>query len=236
MNNDELQATGASRTSDEQRLKTAAMAMTSNIKLHAVRNRKKHPVNTVDLEFAKKMIEDSPATARMVCEHTIDMYGPPHEAVSSMLIWYDNGPWKRTIVYHEEVPHDFPEPHIDVLEQYIDYHVPADQVGIIALIDGSIVIDRTRGEVAVHCDNEGANILSLNMMHEVVTGKRTPEEAREFIAKEISKYLLGHPAPYAEQFQFELPEGVQWDTDETTVVDVAVNEAIETMKGKLGLQ
>lgn len=36
------------------------------------------------------------------------------------------------------------------------------------------------------------------MMHEIVTAKRTPEEARAFIAKEIVEYVLGRPAPYAE--------------------------------------
>ncbi len=123
----------------------------------------------------------------------------------------------------------------DVLEQFIDYHVPADKVGLVAQLEGSIVFDRTKGEVSVHCDNEGANTLSLNMMHKIVTGKRTPEEAREFIAKEIVEYLLNRPAPYAEQFQFELPVGEQWDTDETIVQDAALDQAVTKMKEKLGL-
>ena len=54
--------------------------------------------------------------------------------------------------------------------------MPADKVGLVAQLEGSIVIDRTKGEVSVHCDNEGANTLSLNMMHEIVTGKRTPKK------------------------------------------------------------
>ncbi len=102
-------------------------------------------------------------------------------------------------------------------------------------LEGSIVIDRTKGEVSVHCDNEGANTLSLNMMHEIVTGKRTPEEARAFIAKEIVEYLMNRPAPYAENFQFELPVGEQWDTDKTIVQDEELDHAINKMKEKLGL-
>jgi hypothetical protein len=47
--------------------------------------------------------------------------------------------------------------------------------------------------------------------------------------------LLNRPAPYAEQFQFELPVGEQWDTDETIVQDAALGKAVTKMKEKLGL-
>ena len=42
---------------------------------------------------------------------------------------------------------------------------------------------------------------------------------REFIAKEIVEYLMNRPAPYVENFQFELPIREQWDKDETIVRD-----------------
>ena len=71
------------------------------------------------------------------------------------------------------------------------------------------------------------------MMHEIVTGKRTPEEARAFIAKEIVEYVLGRPAPYAESFQFELPIGEQWDSDITIVQDEELDQAISKMKQTL---
>ena len=160
----------------------------------------------------------------------------PNEATPSYLTWYNNGPWKRTVAFRDEVPHDFPEPHTDVLEQFIDYHVPADKVGLVAQLEGSLVIDRTKGEVSVHCDNEGANTLSINMMHEVVTGKRTPEEAREFIKKEIVEYVMNRPAPYAEKFQFELPQGEQWDPDVAVVEDEELMKAVKEKKKELGLK
>ena len=105
-----------------------------------------------------------------------------------------------------------------------------------AQLEGSIVFDRTKGEVSVHCDNEGTNTLSLNMMHESVTGKRTPKEAREFIAKEIVEYLMNRPAPYAENFQFELPDGEQWDTDKTIVQDKELEEAVKKTQENLELE
>ncbi|MGN7309135.1 hypothetical protein ACTHQ2_24640, partial [Bacillus subtilis] len=38
----------------------------------------------------------------------IHKYGLPNEATISRLIWYNNGPWKRTIVHRDVVPHHFP--------------------------------------------------------------------------------------------------------------------------------
>ena len=231
-----FQKTAASKAPAEDRLKLATTAMVSNQKLHTNRNgREIDSTGLINLEDAKKIIKEWPATSKMAAENTINFYGPPNEATPSRLIWYNNGPWKRTIAFRDEVPHDFPEPHTDVLEQFIDYHVPADKVGLVAQLEGSIVIDRTKGEVSVHCDNEGANTLSLNMMHEIVTGKRTPEEARAFIAKEIVEYVLGRSAPYAENFQFELPIGEQWDTDITIVQDEELDQAVSKMKQTLGL-
>ena len=230
------QKTAASNIPAEARLKLATTAMVSNQNLHRTGNGgDKGSTGLINLENANKIIEEWPATSKMAAENTINFYGPPNEATPSRLIWYNNGPWKRTIAFRDEVPHDFPEPHTDVLEQFIDYHVPADKVGLVAQLEGSIVIDRTKGEVSVHCDNEGANTLSLNMMHEIVTGKRTPEEARAFIAKEIVEYVLGRPAPYAEKFQFNLPKGEQWDTDITIVQDEELDQAVSKMKQTLGL-
>lgn len=54
----------------------------------------------------------------------IQKYGFPQEATMSRVIWYNNKPWKRTVVYRETVPHNFPTPHKIFLEQAIDYYVP----------------------------------------------------------------------------------------------------------------
>src|SRR4051794_35929041 len=48
----------------------------------------------------------------------IAKYGQPNEATPSMLVWNNNGEWKRTILYRDEIPHSFPSPHTDFLEQF----------------------------------------------------------------------------------------------------------------------
>ncbi|MBS4193734.1 hypothetical protein [Lederbergia citri] len=231
----DLEKTAAEQAPGEARLELAAIAMAGNKKLHVNGREERETTNFIDLDSVKGIIEEWPATSKMAAENTINFYGPPNEATASYLIWFNNGQWKRTIAFRDEVPHDFPEPHTDVLQQFIDYHVPADKAGLVAQLEGSLVIDRTKGEVSVHCDNEGANTLSINMMHDIVTGKRTPEEAREFIKQEIVEYMMNRPATYAEKFQFDLPQGEQWDVDVTIVNDEELMKAVTAKQKELGL-
>ena len=113
--------------------------------------------------------------------------------------------------------HKFPAPHSDFLTQYIDYPVPVDKVSEITRFDGSCLVDRTAGEVAARCDSEAANTITLNLMHEIVTGKLTVDEAREVYAENVAAYAMGRDAPYVEQFRFEIPREGTEDLDETII-------------------
>ena len=52
-----------------------------------------------------------PNIAKTAALTMIQKYGPPDEACSGPLVWHNNGPWRRTVVYAEEVKHNFPTPH-----------------------------------------------------------------------------------------------------------------------------
>lgn len=226
--------TAASQLKPEKRVRIAATAAASNKELHNTEHGgDQGSAVRVDMERVESIIKLWPETSRMAAEQTIGFYGPPNEATPSRLFWYYNGPWKRTIVYRDEIPHDFPEPHSDMLESVIDYHVPPEKVSEIVEFDGSLIVDRTKGEVAARCDVEAANILALNMMHEIVTGKKTVKQARKFNAKEMSAYILNRSAPYAETFQFDLPAGKQYDTDKTTIANKAAVQAVLKVKDKV---
>ncbi len=147
----------------------------------------------------------------------LDKYGPPNDATSSRLFWYGNGPWKRTELSRDVVAHNWPAPHSDFLTQVIDYRVPAEMFHLAAMFDGSIVADRTRGEVAARCDSEAANVLGLNMVHELVTGKRTVGEAREISTQNTVAYNLGRSAPYAERLLFDVPREGTADVDSSMI-------------------
>jgi hypothetical protein len=100
----------------------------------------------------------------------------------------------------------------------------------VAEFDGSIICDRTRGEVAARCDSESANVLGMNMVHEIVTGKRSVEEAREISSQNTVAYNLGRSAPYAERLLFEVPQGGTEDMDHSTISGAVVQQTAGTIK------
>ena len=116
-------------------------------------------------------------------------YGPPQEATPSMLMWVNNGAWKWTKVSRETIPHNFPMPHPDLLEQAIDYQVPLGKYDDLARYDGSVIAERTKGQLSARCDKEGANFLAINLAHDVATNRRTVEQARTYYASAMQRFM-----------------------------------------------
>lgn len=187
-----------------------------------------------DVSAVQALIENWPPMPKKSAKQTIEKYGPPNEALASRLIWYNNGPWKRTIVYRDEVLHNFPAPHTDVIEQFIDYQVPLEKFSELAAFDGSVIVERTKGEVSARCDMEAANILALNLMHDIVTGKQTAEAAREIYSEVTGAYILNQPAPYAEKLQFNVPSSDTTDADKTPTAGPMMSKATEKVKEIIG--
>jgi hypothetical protein len=91
-----------------------------------------------------EIVQTWPKVAQEAAKAMLEKYGPPTEASEGRLIWHNNGPWLRSVVYAEEVEHDFPAPHHDVLEQYVRYRVPVGKFDELAAFDGSVLVDRTK--------------------------------------------------------------------------------------------
>lgn len=162
---------------------------------------------------ASAVISAWPQTSREVAQTIIGQYGAPNEATPSRLTWFNNGPWKRTVVYRDTVAHLFPMPHPDLLEQFIDYQVPLDRYDELAQYDGSVIAERTKGEISARCDKEGANFLAINLAHDVATSRRSVEEARQFYAETMQAVMRGEQPPYTQGFQFQVPRGGTKDPD-----------------------
>jgi len=202
-----------------ERLGSTARAVGQGIahKLQGEHETQKGARQTVAADEVKNLIENWPAAQKNIAEQMIAKYGFPNEATPTKLFWYGNGPWKRTELSGDAVVHNWPTVHSDFLTQVIDYRVPPEMFHLIAMFDGSILCDRTRGEVAARCDTESANVLGMNMVHEIVTGKRTVEEARKISVESTVAYNLGRSAPYAEQLLFEVPQGGTEDLDKSEI-------------------
>lgn len=160
-------------------------------------------------------------TPTEIAETTMDAYGEPDEAVSSRLIWHhdEDAPWKRTELFRDPVPHHFPMEHPDHLEQFIDYHVPPELYDCVARFDGSMMLERTKGEISARCDKEAMNFLAVNLTDELVTTEMGVEEARRTYAEDAIAFSEGEKPPRTQEFQFELPDGDQRDPDVEIVQD-----------------
>ncbi|MDQ3685470.1 MAG: hypothetical protein M3430_07680 [Acidobacteriota bacterium] len=164
----------------------------------------------VDKATVEGIIANWKPKPQEVARTIIAKYGMPNEATAMRLIWHNNGPWKRTELVNEEIPHSFPKPHPDMLKQTISYRVPTDKFDELAEYDGSVIVERTKGEIAARCDKEEANFLALNLANEIATGKRSAESARKFYAEAIRD--MKHPE-YMRGFLFQVARAEGGDAD-----------------------
>ena len=216
------------------RLKTVAIGAMSAAKTAGSQAGEQPTMTVVDPQTVETIIAEWPAMSKQGANEIIGKYGSPNEAMNSRLIWYNNGPWKRTICYRDEVPHHFPNPHSDVVESVIDYRVPPEMFSELAKFDGSVVVERTKGEVSARCDMEAANFLAINLMHEIVSGQLTAEQARKVYTETAAAYVVSRSAPLAEAFQFQLPQDETNDTDQTTIAGAMVRQTVEKAKDIVG--
>ncbi len=94
----------------------------------------------------------------------------------------------------------------------------------------------SRGEVGARCDTESANVLTLNLMHDIVQGRRTVDEARREFAEQTAAWALNRPAPYTEKLLFDVPARPDTaDPDESAMAGATVHQAVEKAKDALGL-
>jgi len=97
----------------------------------------------------------------------------------------------------------------------------------VAEFDGSVIVERTAGEVSARCHDEQANFLALNLMHDIVTGARTVDEARGYYAKEFLDARRKRPTPYMEKLRLAAPGGPTADPDEPVLSDQDLQQAAE---------
>ena len=97
-----------------------------------------------------------------------------------------------------------------MLYQVINYRVPADKFDELASYDGSVIVERTKGELGARCDMEEANFLAINLANDIVSGKKSVEEARKFYSEAMRE--MKHPE-YKQGFLFQVSCTDQGDPD-----------------------
>jgi hypothetical protein len=161
----------------------------------------------------ESILADWAAAPREAANAMIAKYGQPAEVTASQLVWHDTGPFAHTIVSREEIPHSFPMEHTDLLEQVINYRVPPDKFDELAEYDGSVIAERTKGTLSARCDKEAMNFLALNLAHDIITGERSVEDAREFYAETAAAFKRGETSEYTQGLRFEVSQTPTGDPD-----------------------
>lgn len=160
----------------------------------------------------------------------IDKYGKPDESTDSVLIWNEREPWKRVVAYRDFDSHNFPTPHNDSVESFLQHEVATEKISDLAEFDGSVVVNRTRGELSARCHDEEANFLALNLASDIIEREKTVKEAREYYAHEFLAHRKKEPTPYMGGLRFE-PNGRR-DADERVLSDEELQQAEEAGKTK----
>jgi hypothetical protein len=171
-----------------------------------------------------------PVESRDAAQRVIKKYGQPDEACHSTLTWDRRGPWKRIVAHREPSKHNFPAPHVDVVECFIEFHIPPWKVSDLVRFDGSIVVYRTLGEISVRGHDEESNFLALNLAHDIISGKRSVDDARRYYAQEFLNSRRKSPAPYMKGLKFE-PRRSN-DPDERILSDAELKRALDEGKRK----
>lgn len=168
-------------------------------------------------------VQDWPGTSKKAAEYILNKYGLPDEVTEYRLKWHNKGNFQEIVVHKEEVEHNFPMPHTDVLEQSVYYDVPIDKMDEITAFNGSLIIHRTKGIMSARCENEHLNYLILNLAHEIAVGERTVEDARGFFGTNVMAYLLGDTSLFMHDFLFT-PAQKSGFPDESVIDDEFLGE------------
>ena len=152
---------------------------------------------------AKDIIKSWSDDAKEAADLVLDKYGEPDEKTESLLIWYNNGPWAKTVVSSEPDEHLFPMPHKDSVEQSIFYKVDLEKLKDLTWFDGSVTYKRTEGLLSARCHDEEANFLALNLTYDVITGQKSAEEAKQTYLQNMIDYRAGKDVPYMKELQFK---------------------------------
>ena len=151
------------------------------------------------------VIQKWPGNARSAARLMISKYGEPAGFDENSLVWTNNGPWLKTVLYRK-APLSLMGSK-DILEQSIVYAVPDDKIGALKSFDSRLKFDKANGELSSRAESENLNFLALNLADEIVANKRNVDEARAFYRRTIKLAASGKSSAYMDGFLFPLGVG-----------------------------
>lgn len=138
-----------------------------------------------------------PEASKAIAEAMIEKYGQPGIIDADSVSWIDNGSWDKTTVYR------LPGADRDLLEQSVRYKVPEEKAALLSQLGLALSINPLDERLSSTSESEELNFLAVNLADEVVQGKTTVEEAREFYQKTVKLSGSGKSSSYMQGLQFE---------------------------------
>lgn len=173
-------------------------------------------------------VSDWNKSSQMAVDEITQKYGQPNGVTADELIWTNAGIWKKITVTKMESKHSFPVEHTDMMQTTIMYNVPEDKMDELGMFDGSVTFDRTQGTMSARCDLEANNFLALNLANDIVTNKKSVEQARKAYGDIIKQKMSGESPEYMGKLTFSSqPNAADPDKNTTGLTKAEVMAAIE---------
>ena len=166
------------------------------------------------VQTPEMVIKTWPAHVRVTALAMISKYGEPGFSSKDALVWYNNSPWQKTVVYRKARPRSGGTRDQACLEQTVGYEVPDDKVAALKLFDGRIKIDRTNGELSSRSASESLNFLALNLADDIVSYRRSVKGARDFYRHAVRLSQSGKHSMYLDGLLFEVHNGRRPDPED----------------------
>lgn len=153
-------------------------------------------------ETASKLASGWPQSSIVAAKELITKYGNPTEVTSDKLIWRNFAPFKEIIVHRNLYSSYFPLLHQNAVEHVIDYKAASDRVTNVWNYNGSVVLDRTQGQMSSFGPNEEMNVLSMNLTHKIMSGEINEDRAKVIHGQETLDFLNGEKSSLTQSLLF----------------------------------
>lgn len=150
-------------------------------------------------ERVQRILANWPRESRTTANLAVKRFGPPVSASPEALAWNKSGPWGRTEVFRSGEKRSFPLEHRDIIRQSVPRQVTAEQAAILEQMDIGLSVAGKPTLLSSISDSEESNFLGINVADEVLSGERSPEEARAFYRKTSQAAAAGKSSPYTER-------------------------------------
>ncbi len=152
---------------------------------------------------AQATVDSWPAASRQAASALLAKYGAPDSAGAKYLSWRLRGEWTRVSVYRD----DEPAKRNGIVEDVVRFEAPLESWRDLKDLGLGVRYEAIGETLSAASASEQANTLALNLAVDVIKGRRTAREARDFYAKAQKLAAAGKSSDYALSLKFEPAQG-----------------------------